>query len=87
MATSHAKAIKPHATPVGGDAFELLEPNRSEGVPHVLTRSELADAVKANRRRRPSGRSHGVPTPRDQPDALELLEPDHYSCPALSDEP
>ena len=73
------KALKPRAAPVGRNAFELLEPGRPEGVTHILTLSELTDAVKTKKPRRNRGRPHGVPTARRQPSALELLEPDHES--------
>jgi hypothetical protein len=70
----NAKALKPRARPMGRNALELLEPDHSEGMTHILTLSELTDAVKANRSRRTRGRPHGVSAPRRQPSVLELLE-------------
>jgi len=74
---SHGKALEPRSGPAGLNVFELIVPDRSGTVPHVLTLSELADAVKANRRRRTLGRPHGAPHPRPVGlNVFELLVPD-----------
>jgi hypothetical protein len=80
---SSGKALKPRAEAVGRNAFELLDPDGPEAT-HILTLSELANAAKATKHRRTPGPRHGVPTPRPQPSALDLLEPDHRNPPTSS---
>jgi hypothetical protein len=71
----HAKALASRPESVALSALELLEPKRQECLTRILTLSELAEAVKANRRRRTRGSPDKLPTARSQPSALELLEP------------
>jgi hypothetical protein len=76
----HAKALASRPESVALSALELLEPKRQECLTRILTLSELAEAVKANRRRRTRGSPDKLPTARSQPSALELLEPNRQDC-------